>query len=130
MSRIEVCGRQWFAVFWGITKFYAELRREFVTKSTSGGCGQFETSPEAIEPEFRTAFCERGQTDRLNYRIDVTCVIETIHQNPARSIHGHTCFCRQLLTWLRSHYATPTPNSPLRLRQLYRLLTLYSNKFN
>ena len=43
-----------------------------MTKSTSGGCDQFETSPEAIEPELRTAFCERGQTDRLktNYRID------------------------------------------------------------
>ena len=34
-------------------------------KSTSGGCDQFETSPEAIEPELLTAFCERRQTDRL-----------------------------------------------------------------
>ena len=43
-----------------------------MTKSTSGGCDQFETSPEAIEPELLTAFCERRQTDRLktNYRID------------------------------------------------------------
>ena len=43
-----------------------------MTKSTSGGCDQFETSPEAIEPELRTALCERRQTDRLktNYRID------------------------------------------------------------
>ena len=49
------------------------MRRELVTKSTSGGCGQFETSPEAIEPEIRTALCERRQTDRLktNCRIDV-----------------------------------------------------------
>ena len=48
------------------------MRRELVTKSTSGGCGQFETSPEAIEPEIRTALCERRQTDRLktNYKID------------------------------------------------------------
>ena len=48
------------------------MRRELVTKGTSGGCGQFETSPEAIEPEIRTALCERRQTDRLktNYRID------------------------------------------------------------
>ena len=61
-----------FSVFKRIKKFYAELRREFVTKSTSGGCGQFETSPEANEPELLTAFCERRQTDRLktNYRID------------------------------------------------------------
>ena len=43
-----------------------------MTKSTSGGCDQFETSPEAIDQELRTAFCERRQTDRLktNYRID------------------------------------------------------------
>ena len=43
-----------------------------MTKSTSGGCDQFETSPEAIEPELRTALCERHQTDRLktNYSID------------------------------------------------------------
>ena len=50
------------------------MRREFITKSTSGGCGQFETSPEEIEQEMLTAFCERRQTDRLktNYRIDMT----------------------------------------------------------
>ena len=44
-----------------------------MTNSTSGGCDQFETSPEAIDQELRTAFCERRQTDRLktNYRIDV-----------------------------------------------------------
>ena len=43
-----------------------------MTKSTSGGCGQFETSPETIDPELRTAFCERRQTDRLktNYSVD------------------------------------------------------------
>ena len=36
-----------------------------MTKSTSGGCDEFETSPDAIEPELRT--------DRLktNYSIDV-----------------------------------------------------------
>ena len=61
-----------FSVFKRIKKFYAELRREFVTKSTSGGCGQFETSPEAIEPHLLKLFCERRQTDRLktNYRVD------------------------------------------------------------
>ena len=61
-----------FSVFKRIKKFYAELRREFVTKSTSGGCGQFETSPEAIEPQLLKLFCERRQTDRLktNYSID------------------------------------------------------------
>ena len=44
-----------------------------MTKSTSGGCDQFETSPDAIEPELRTALCERRQTDRLktNYSIDM-----------------------------------------------------------
>ena len=43
-----------------------------MTKSTSGGCDQFETSPEVNDQELRTAFCERRQTDRLktNYRID------------------------------------------------------------
>ena len=43
-----------------------------MTKSTSGGYDQFETSPEANDQELRTAFCERRQTDRLktNYRID------------------------------------------------------------
>ena len=55
-------------------KNLAELRRELVTKSTSGGCDQFETSPDAIEPELRTALCEcrqtDRQTDRLNYCID------------------------------------------------------------
>ena len=49
------------------------MRCELVTKSTSGEYGQFETSPDAIEPELRTALCERRQTDRLktNYSIDV-----------------------------------------------------------
>ena len=43
-----------------------------MTKSTSGGRDQFETSPDAIEPELRTALCERRQTDILktNYSID------------------------------------------------------------
>ena len=47
-----------------------------MTKSTSGGCDQFETSPEAIDQELRTGFCERRQTDRLktNYRIDIVLV--------------------------------------------------------
>ena len=62
-DRLRRAGRAWFAVFSRIKKFYAELRRELVTKSTSGGCDQFETSPEAIDQELRTAFCERRQTD-------------------------------------------------------------------
>ena len=36
-----------------------------MTKSTSGGCDQFETSPEANDQELQTAFCERRQTDIL-----------------------------------------------------------------
>ena len=40
-----------------------------MTKSTSGGCDQFETSPEAIDQELRTAFCERRQTDRQTDRV-------------------------------------------------------------
>ena len=48
-----------------------------MTKSTSGGCDQFETSPDAIEPELRTALSERRQTDRLktNYSIDMSGAI-------------------------------------------------------
>ena len=44
-----------------------------MTKSTSGGCDQFEISPEANDQELRTAFCQRRQTDILmtNYRIDL-----------------------------------------------------------
>ena len=58
------------------------MRREFITKSTSGGCGQFDTSPEEIEQEMLTALCERRQTDRLktNYRVDET-VSELKHEN-------------------------------------------------
>ena len=47
-----------------------------MTKSTSGGCDQFEISPEAIDQELRPALCERRQTDRqtdrlkTNYRVD------------------------------------------------------------
>ena len=60
-----------FSVFKRIKKFYAELRREFVTKSTSGGCGQFETSPEGIEPQLLKLLL-RTSPDRLktNYRVD------------------------------------------------------------
>ena len=45
------------------------MRHELATKSTSVGCDQFETSPEAIEQELRTAFCERRQTDRQTDRL-------------------------------------------------------------
>ena len=59
-----------------------------MTKNTSGGCDQFETSPEAIEPELRTALCERRQTDRLktNYSIDVwflLCIYFLEYVSPA-----------------------------------------------
>ena len=55
------------------------MRREFVTKSTSGGCGQFETSPEEIEQEMRTAFCERRQTDRLKTNYSIDCFLKHVH---------------------------------------------------
>ena len=45
------------------------MRRELVTVCTSGGCDQFETSPEAIEQELRPALCERSQT---NYSVDMS----------------------------------------------------------
>ena len=38
------------------------MRRELATGCTSGGCDQFETSPETIEQELRPALCERSQT--------------------------------------------------------------------
>ena len=66
-----------FSVFKRIKKFYAELRREFVTKSTSGGCGQFETSPEAIEPQLLKLFCER----RNKYLFIVSCLSESVVEN-------------------------------------------------
>ena len=44
MRATMICG------FSAYTKILGELRRELVTKSTSGGCGQFETSPETIDP--------------------------------------------------------------------------------
>ena len=56
-------GLVWPRVFWRIKKSRPELRRELVTKSTSGGYDQLEPSPEEIEQELRTAFCERRQTD-------------------------------------------------------------------
>ena len=49
--------------FLAFTKYLGRIETEFVTKSTSGGCGQLEPSPEEIEQEMRTAFCERRQTD-------------------------------------------------------------------
>ena len=82
-----------FSVFKRIKKFYAELRREFVTKSTSGGCGQFETSPEAIEPQLlvilRTS--PDRQTDRLktNYSIDLKFGFDLKKRHFSIFSHGH-----------------------------------------
>ena len=55
-----------------------------MTKSTSGGCDQFETSPEAIDQELRPALCERRQTDRLktNYRIDTVTQLRNETKDP------------------------------------------------
>ena len=57
-----------------------------MTKSTSGGCDQFETSPEGNDQELRTAFCERRQTDRLktNYRIDESVIVPIIKDKNKR----------------------------------------------
>ena len=76
-DRLRRAGRPWLAVFSRIKKLWAELRHELVTKTISSGCDQFETSPEAIDQELLTAFCERRQTDRLktNYRIDIRYVL-------------------------------------------------------
>ena len=59
-------------VFLAYKKILGRIETRTRDKSTLVGCDQFETSPEAIEQELRTAFCERRQTDRLktNYRID------------------------------------------------------------
>ena len=58
-----------------------------MTKSTSGGCDQFDTSLEAIDQELRTAFCERRQTDRLktNYRIDY-CYFYNYYERQSHSL--------------------------------------------
>ena len=63
-----------------------------MTKSTSGGCDQFETSPDAIEPELRTALCERRQTDRLktNYSIDSIVVVKA-YQMPSIPTQSLQC---------------------------------------
>ena len=69
-----------------------------MTKSTSGGCDQFETSPEANDQELRTAFCERRQTDRLktNYRIDVDiCIfnLQSFRPEKASAVLGVCVTC-------------------------------------
>ena len=68
-----------------------------MTKSTSGGCDQFETSPDAIEPELRTALCERRQTDRLktNYSIDLGAGWKCFssHSQTRGMIDYLFCFC-------------------------------------
>ena len=53
-----------------------------MTKSTSGGCDQFATSPEAIDQELRTS------TDRLktNYRIDIVKWCSLINCNGCVSL--------------------------------------------
>ena len=67
-----------------------------MTKSTSGGCDQFETSPEAIDQELRTAFCERRQTDRqtdlskTNYSVDYYFYLLTSGSSGGASSDGPT----------------------------------------
>ena len=63
-----------------------------MTKSTSGGCGQFETSPETIDPELRTAFCERGQTDRLKTNYSVDTGITEIHPGMSNLYNANLCY--------------------------------------
>ena len=82
-DRLRRAGQLWFAVFFAYKKMLGRIRRELVTKSTSGGCDQFETSPEAIDQELRPALCERRQTDRLktNYRVDEIKINKYTHSN-------------------------------------------------
>ena len=42
-----------------------------MTGCTSGVYDQLETSPEAIEQELRPAVCERRQTFKANYSVDI-----------------------------------------------------------
>ena len=68
--------------------------------STSVGCDQFETSPEAIEQELRPAVCERRPTDRLkaNYSIDIArdnnywIVTNSVQNSPIKSIKMYSSF--------------------------------------
>ena len=67
MRATMVCG------FLAYTKNLGRIETRTRDKKYLGWCDQFETSPDAIEPELRTALCERRQTDRLktNYSIDI-----------------------------------------------------------
>ena len=60
-----------------------------MTKSTSGGGDQFETSPEAIEPELRTALCERRQTDRLKTNYSIDCSVYRSWNKPDFALGDH-----------------------------------------
>ena len=48
--------------------------------STSVGYDQFETSPEAIEQEWRPAVCERRLTDRLKTNYSIDDIITVVRQ--------------------------------------------------
>ena len=65
--------------FLAFTKYLGRIETRIrKQKSTSGGCGQFEISPEAIEPQLRTALCERRQTDRQTDRLKTNYSIDSI----------------------------------------------------
>ena len=49
--------------FLAFKKYLGRIEMRTRDKKYLGRISQFETSPEAIEPELRTAFCERRQTD-------------------------------------------------------------------
>ena len=76
--------------FFAYKKILGRIETRTRDKSTSGGCDQFETSPEAIDQELRPAVCERRQTDRLktNYRVAVS-QHEAIRESARESTEKH-----------------------------------------
>ena len=58
--------------FLAFKKYLGRIEMRTRDKKYLGRIRSFETSPDAIEPELRTALCERRQTDGLktNYSID------------------------------------------------------------
>ena len=88
------------------------MRREFITKSTSGGCGQFETSPEEIEQEMLTALCERRQTDRLktNYRVDGPCTHVCLCASVHACVHVWTRTCARVSNNVKCYFLLFKPH--------------------